>query len=369
VDKQQNQSLVGATGATPAHRPEYFVVIGNGRTGSTWLETTLDQLPDVRARLEIKLRLAYQEPHPMHIYVDRRTRSIKDCILQACAAESIGPEKRPIFGSKLIFDPYGYLEPEAFDFLDEIIGQEIPIIFLKRSYAAQFYSWKVRGVFHKLNQDAIARLGDVDRTLVETVSRNWQDQAEPPLHKFVLTLGGTPLTGVPPIGGGEQVIRYPLENAIEDLLVLFYNDLKTLSLAQRSRRYLTVDYNEIETRLPEIVRFLGSTASETEVRSAIEQPVTARLDSLDPDLIQPADVLERFSKCLQSALENVSGDNAADQLWQWKKHRNWVELRIPHLKELLNQYGLQRFRIGDLTNRALRGSTQWRRRRPIYPLE
>jgi len=48
-------------------RSRFFLIIGNGRTGSTWLQTTLDQLPDVVTRLELKFRLPYQEPHPLHV--------------------------------------------------------------------------------------------------------------------------------------------------------------------------------------------------------------------------------------------------------------------------------------------------------------
>ena len=48
---------------------EFFLILGNGRTGSTWLETTLDQLPDVRARQELKLKLDYfQHSRPSHIF-------------------------------------------------------------------------------------------------------------------------------------------------------------------------------------------------------------------------------------------------------------------------------------------------------------
>jgi hypothetical protein len=369
VDKQQNQGVGGVTGRLRAHRPEFFIMIGNGRTGSTWLQTTLDQLPDVRARLELKLRLSYQDPHPMHVYIDRSTRSIKDHILQACAAESIGSGYRPIFGSKLIFDPYGYLDPEVFNFLDEKLGNDIPIIFLKRNYAAQFFSWKVRGVFHRLNPEAIARLDDFDRTLVETIARHWQNQAEPRLQRIVLTLAGRPLANFPPSGGGEQVIRYPLEDAIEDLLVLFYNDLKTVSLARRLRRYLMVDYDEIESRLPEIVRFLDSGASEVEVRIALGQPVTARLQALDSGFVQPAGILELISECLQQALNLTAGDTTPDQIWRWHKKRKWIELAVPGLAALLDRHGLRSSRFGGLAEGTVSGSVLWRRRRPVYALE
>ncbi len=365
-----------------ARGPGYFLVIGNGRTGSTWLETTLDQLSDVKARLELKPRLAYQKPHPTHIYVDRSTRSIEDCILSACDTQPVDADAHLIYGSKLIFDPYGYLDPPAFDFLGKLIGDDVPTILLKRNYAAQFHSWKVRGVFHKLNPDAIAHLADFDRTFVENVTRQWQDQTEPRPRRISLTRRGAPLAGNLDDDAPHGSLHYPLEDAVEDLLVLFYNDLNALKLARRSCRHLVIDYDEIASRLAEVVDFLGSSASEAQIRASLQRPVTNRLRVFDRDHVQPAGIIDSFSDCLAQAFSDAATDGAPDDVWRWHDGRDRIELAIPAFGDLLDRHDLREERtvspVGDIIRRGIRwrrrrpgsahGGVQWQRRRRLYAL-
>ena len=221
----------------------------------------------------------------------------------------------------MILDPYGYIEPDLFVFLSDILDSDVSVIFLKRDYAEQFYSWKVRGVYHKLNQDVSMRREDIDPTLLATVNRLMSDQTEPPLHTIVLTANGQPIDCKTHQVPGERVLVYPLEDAIEDLLVLFYNDLNSLKLAKRSYRHLVVDYNEISERFSDVVRLIRSESSQLEIQTALGRPVTSRLRKLGPEFVQPTGILESFSDCLGQVLNEAVAQGTLDNIWQWRDGR------------------------------------------------
>ena len=354
------------TGRRPAtvrrHNPNLFLLVGNGRTGSTWLQTTLDQIPDVRTRREIKVRMEYQEPHPLHVYVDESTTSITDCIIQACNGTLEASGSRHVLGSKLIFDPYGFLDPNIFSFLDKIFGDDISIIFLKRSYASQFLSWKVRGVFHRLNETAINEIEDIDNSLVDVIS-TWP---EPKLLRLALTDMRKPLPTAR-LDKKVDYVRYPLQDAIEDLLVLFYNDLNALAISQKRARHMIVDYEEIDHSFEHIAKYVGSSSSQDTIRRAEARPVTQRLDVISPEYVQPAGVLDSFSDCLRQALNIAADSGSPEQFWQWRDRGRTLAFAAPGFGELLNAHRMHRRgtkRIKITQNNWI----EWPRQRPIYSL-
>jgi len=269
------------------------------------------------------------------------------------------------YGSKLIFDPYGYLDPKIFNRLGELFDKSIWTILLKRSYAALFTAWKLRGVHHELNADAVSKAASVDQQLVDVVS-SWKS---PKLKAMLITLGDAPLRGANPDAAGTDAINYPVEDAVEDLLVLFYNDLKALTFVQQQQQsHAVVDYDDIEGKFFSLARMVGSEASGEEIRHALGNPITKRLQVLEPELVQPPEFLQRLSDCLDRAFAVAVKYQTAEAVWQWSGDMAFIDLKVEGLAEVLSDYAVP-YETSSPSSTALNGrSVRWPRLRPIYSL-
>jgi hypothetical protein len=345
----------------------YFLIIGNGRTGSTWLETSFDQLPDVIARREIKWRLPYQAEHPMHRYIGMDTRSIKDVLLPP----DDGEKSVKVIGSKLIFDPYGYISSAVFDRINHIVDKDVRLIHLRRSYVEIFRSWKLRGVAHRVNERVLPS-GKVDPMLVHSVSRLGPESRE--VQRIRLTVGGVPMTDAAEADASTRCIHYALEDAIDDLLVYFHNDVVAYSKVLSRPGSVGIEYGEIHRRFPALSRFVGSAASESEISSVLELPAVTRLEPLDGALVEPRGVLERFSECLESAFREVVRNSARENRpWVLHEEDGAAAITIPRFEALLTEHGVgrpleRRSRLRHLRfwpNAPVR-PVRWQLRKPVY---
>src|SRR5262249_51801694 len=96
-----------------------FLIIGNMRSGTTWLQTMLGALPDVATDYEIKWAPTYQ-PSGAHIVLDDASLSVSEMLAQF-------ESDAPVVGSKFVFDP---LELTRLDMLalKDKIGEDVRII-------------------------------------------------------------------------------------------------------------------------------------------------------------------------------------------------------------------------------------------------
>jgi hypothetical protein len=294
---------------------QHFLIFANGRTGSTWLESSLNQLPDVRAYSEIRWKVG-PKVHEQHVHAGRGC-SMKERIEEACNSKEPPESQFRVSGTKLALDPYYYRAPSLFDDLKGVIEPDIKLILLKRSYLETFLSWKIRGVAHAVDEDVAARQRRPDAVTIRV-------HAEP--SRLHLTLDGQPMAG----DGGAP---YPLKTAIDDLLVFFANDLGFRSIVEQ-RGGLFLDYAEIPTRFSEIARFVGSEAGSNDITSAIARPLTLKLPTLEK-FLDPVAPLAQIADVLDRAFLAPHPD-----ILKWHEEGS-LRLRVPGLSDTLASIGVR----------------------------
>jgi hypothetical protein len=281
-------------------RESYFLIVGNGRTGSSWLVTNLDRLSDVTARHEIKWRDG-QTVRPDAQYVVDGSSSIPEAI----SAAARDPLKLPnVRGSKLIFNPYSFHGRDVFAGLDAAIGENCKLVLLKRSYLDIWLSWKARGVYHEVDE-TVAPIDAANNTMLDAM----RSMTKPETHDIVLHHGSGALSDHPGIA-------YPLETAIDDLLQLYANDLQAVVVCHR-RNGLVIDYQNIGSDLHKVANFIGSHATAEEAALIAGLPQTIKLPSLS-DRLHPAKPLADIASAMDGAFEQVSDRTMSPQsAFQW----------------------------------------------------
>lgn len=339
------------------HMPENvgaFLIIGNGRSGSTWLLTSADRFPDTMARREINWRYPGLPSHRTQVHIDGSTASMRQAI--ATANDITGSPRRngvpiTVAGGKLIYDLHGFLGPEAFDHIERITEPGTKLVALRRSYMEWWLSWKARSIYHELNVEVLKKTNPTtwERELALAAD------ARPMKRELVLTIGGKPLADPAAM---DNPIHYPLRNAIDDMLMGFYNDIMSARIA-RDRGGMILDYEEIGPRLPEFAAFIGSTVPLQAIEEIRSAPVTNKLELLPHSMVGPSDILPELSALL------VSLRSRAD-VWTWHS-RNAAEIRSPELVAFLRRFGI------DATGASsgIQPTTDpnlvlWRVRKPIY---
>ncbi len=284
---------------------KYFLVLGNTRVGSSWLSSSFHRLPQVSCTREIRWWMPYQEEaNRNHVYVDSTTRSIKERIDFGSAAAP--PGKLAVVGAKFKLDPYGFTLPAAFDALQSNIEDDIHLIHLRRSYLEIFSTLKAYGIRHLANQtfrknfEAVVRDGQAKPA---TVSRFYSTYSTPLEKKnVVLTVDGKVVPriagAVAQLGEPETLVFCPIRDAIDDLLVLFFNDVFMLSLAAGRRNARVINYQEIDTKFFDIVRDLGITASREDCAALLKTAPTSKIEVPGDRLVHPDDALAEISNYL-----------------------------------------------------------------------
>ncbi|WP_105168797.1 hypothetical protein [Pseudoalteromonas sp. T1lg23B] len=225
-----------------------FLIISNGRSGSTWLETMLGQLSDVKVEYEFKWKPPY-DPHPLHIRVDSKDFSCKK------ALESISPTA-PIVGSKLVFDPRYHTDEELLELL-ETIDPEIKVIHLTRSYVEVFSSIMRGKPINILNDDVAVEEASI---LLKTLKSNSLDDKS--------ESDNSPRT----IDHGH--CRRLMRNLLK-------NDLAVEKLRCRVTNFYSLDYSDIEAQFYALTQFIGSNCSQEDAMSVTKKPVTKKLPTKD----------------------------------------------------------------------------------------
>jgi uncharacterized protein YoxC len=225
-----------------------FLILGNMRTGSTWLETLLGALPDVVTEFELKWRPRYA-PLVVHRVLDTSSPTVDD-ILEAF--ESV----LPVAGSKLVLD-LDYLSPIEFTKLAAKLSPEIRVIHLTRDLRSIFFSRR-RGVYHRLNRDSPIRVSERIRAAIDEADID-RAKAQPSpewVHK---------------------------SDCYDELATYVRNDARLAQLRRTGRDYLLVDYAEIEERMTEIARFAGSEAAPDVIAAVLANSPTIKLPPVQPE--------------------------------------------------------------------------------------
>jgi hypothetical protein len=328
-----------AAGKTGSKVDKRFLIIGNGRSGSTWLLTSLDLLPDVSARQELKWRRDEGGFVPdAHRFIDRSS-TISDVIDGLSGGAKASENAR---GSKLIFDPYYFYNANAFANLRGTLGVSVSPILLRRNYLELWLSWKARGVYHELNEEN-AKDGQQD-PMLKAIRR----LSKPADCHLVLHHQGAPLAAF-----DAPAIAYPLTDAIDDLLQFYSNDIQTLNLV-KSQGGLVLDYADVARRLLEVATFVGSSVDAKQIERVVQAPVTRKLSSLD-HCLHPAEPLRDIAQALDNSFwDEAKSNRDPANGWEWIAPDS-ASIRNAGVAATLARYGFL----------SERGTLQWQVRKPV----
>ena len=228
----------------------YFLIIGNGRTGSTWLTTLLGEHSQIDSDFELKWQPKYS-PASLHLVVDENSPSISNLLDQTLKGTS------EVVGSKLILDPYRFLSQSDIDGLFGKIGSDIRCIYLTRNYFDLNMSF-MRGAFNLTNQKFSSK-----STLFQTLeAQRAENEKRQGLEVDLL----------------QQKNRF-----IENLITLLFNDLVIQSqLANKNNNLIQVDYDYLFSSMPDIFGFvLNGNSDEQELVSLLNSPVIQKLSAVN----------------------------------------------------------------------------------------
>lgn len=274
--------------------------------------------------------MSYQAFLEIHAYIRASTSSMKGQIALACRVDGCAETSLPVaMGSKLKFDPYGFVDGAAFADLARIIEHDVIVILLRRPYVDIFKTWKAIGIRHLLNEQNISRIAQSDPILIAAARR----QREPIAARHIdLVHDGRRLATSRWLSFGMEALVYPLEEAIADLLVFFCNDIRALQATAHVAERYVVPYGEIGSRLHQVAAVLGSAAAPAEVLAVLSDPVMQKIEAEDQVCVRPDGLLHALSIVLDDAFEScLRGKLRPDDLVVHNVEANVTTFRIPGL--------------------------------------
>jgi len=314
---------------------KYFLIASNGRTGSSWLQTSLAVLPDVAADYEFKWHPTLYEPQSIHMVIPDGSFSSRAALDQFSADACV-------VGSKLTLDAHEYLGPGIIEQLGQAIEREIAIVHLTRNYFDTMLSWRARQVYNVLADPDESR---ITGTMMLPVMKDLTTNHDPTVNSMCVVRGRIDrwlldrARQAPKAPSPGTTITYdknasiPFDHVVNYLLILFYNDLICRELANRASRTMFLKYGEIESRFGEVAKIVGSEAGAAEIEAVRSNPVTRRLGGLGPDLVRHADAVLRVARCLDEAMDDViASDKRLEDVWTWSTDHRSAIIHVPGLR-------------------------------------
>ena len=202
---------------------KHFIIIGNSRTGSTWLTTALNNVSGISTDFEVKIPPINYELLPNHHLLDKNFESLFWRRL---------PDDE-ILGTKLILDPkphYNLAEQ-----IDLAISKNTKIIFLKRCLSAQTLSQLKYGMVNILDESVNQSSNKImERLKIET------ERVQKMSPRDI------------------KVSPQSVKLFMRSLMIRAANDLMIHNfLSNGPRAHLIVDYDEIHERFTDILQFVG----------------------------------------------------------------------------------------------------------------
>lgn len=321
----------------------HFVIMGNTRVGSTWLQVCLHSLPGVFCTRELRWRMPYQvEAPPVHTYIDNSTSSIKERL--ESWLNVIGKRDVMTLGAKLKFDPFGYAPPSAFAKLGEIIEDDVHVIFVRRSYFEIFETWKAFGIRHLANPNANKK---PNKNIVATSEEDIRLNRFYTMHSVPLEQKRVIITSdnnVIPRSlhnrySGSDKIYYSISDAIDDLLVLFYNDVFGLSVIKGHDFADTFYYQDIRPKFFDVTQNLSLPVSTDDCRNALNNATTSQIEPPGLKVVYPDDALKEISAHLDSVFRGIqSGQLTSEDVVRVDEQKGSVSFHLPGLTSIFAKH-------------------------------
>lgn len=313
-----------------------FFILSNGRTGSTWLSSLLNDCDDLLTRGELKWRPIGFKPSPHHFIVDHTTSS-----LPALLEEKIGPDPKfttheiRACGSKMVFDPQCLLEPEIYGHIFRAIPAEAPLIHLRRSYLEVFLSFNARGAIHRLSERAQKNEGQsLDWTMRDQIAGQNADHRPPQL--VLIQWGRLRLFLLDRLLRKSQVQVMSLSHFMEEILTYFIHDVYLASFMKERKATRFVDYAEISSRFSELASFVGSQLQPQQTNALLQTPFVEKLPNLPPELAWPSQMASYFCEVLDDEIRafTLSADRAED-VARWDARTRSFTIRSQRLADFM----------------------------------
>jgi hypothetical protein len=318
----------------------YFVIMGNTRVGSTWFQAGMHSLPNVFCTREIRWRMPFLgEPPPVHTYIDGTTTSIKERLDHGVRVA--GKTGVTTIGAKLKFDPYGYAPPSAFRALGKILEPDVHVIFLRRSYLEIFQTWKAFGIRHLANPNA-KKLKKKANSEEKARLNRFHTMHNVPLEQkqiFITSNGNVIARALFNRYRGSDHIYYSIGDAIDDLLVLFYNDIFALSAVESHPNTEIFSYQDIKDRFAGVARKLSLPVSAEECLDALDNAPTLQIEPPGVELVFPDTALKEVSGYLESLFHKVrTAELHADEVVRCDEQNGAVTFHLPGLASILAKH-------------------------------
>lgn len=228
----------------------YFLLVSGNRTGSTWLEMSLNALPDVSASLEMQ----WTDRAPSNLHV----------AMQASGFDLIRTldriaKRRRVAGSKLVLP--GQDDVMNLQGIGAALPEQVRIVHLSRRYIDSFMS-RLRNGGHLRNPGA--------------TQENHPWLAE----NFRET-----------VFAGDEKIAIDLHDAERNFERRLAYDQQLTLIGNNGRPYMFVDYQELAAKFTAIARHVGSQSSDEELSHVVADPPTRKLPP-----IRYADYVSNFEE-------------------------------------------------------------------------
>ena len=235
----------------------YFLIVSGNRTGSTWLELSLNVLHDVSAAFE--MQWTETAPTPFHVAM----RSPGFDILRTLDDLREGHR---VAGSKLVLP--GQVDLDDIENIPNLVPEEVRIVHLSRRYMDSYLS-RIRNAGHLRNP---AGKGSRHPWLADVVVE----------ETFCET----------------DAIDLDLDDARNNFQRRLAFDEQFSRFDDAQHRYFYVDYETLAACFRDIARHVGSGVQDTEIQSVIDAPPTRKLPP-----IQYANLVRNFDELVSLGTE------------------------------------------------------------------
>jgi hypothetical protein len=304
-------------------------------------------LPGIYCTREIRWKMPYldQSP-PVHTYIDASTNSMKERLEDGRERYGSNFPDVTTTGAKLKFDPYGFVPPSHFSKFGQIVEDDVHVFILRRPYFEIFQTWKIFGIRHLANPNAKAhnkkRDAPTDQVEQDRINRFHEHHAVPvemkkihlewqknPLSRFVLSKARRK-------PDNREILHYQVREAIDDLFVLFYNDLLTISSFRDHNKSSVIDYSMIGDEFFTIAQKFCPDISLAECQDILENSATLKIEPDNTQLVFPEGALRDISDHLFSLTTDVlNGHLTVNDIVQFDEQNDVVSFHIPRLVDIL----------------------------------
>ena len=271
VDWSHPRPLKGTAKKPASESRKYFLLISNGRTGSTWLSTSLGQLRGVCTDYEYRWSLPRgSEGNPAHYVIPNHQETVIESL-------DVFARNAMIVGSKLVFSLEWTQRQRVFEQRDLYFDSRITYVFLTRPYLDTLASFLLRGPVHdpvksgSEADEAGVMLGQIRKSFENSVL----DQRQ--FH------------------GGEADVFRALRSLVN-------NDIIGFGLSQSYPNRLNISYENIATEFEKVARAIGWDGVSAEANAIISRPLVKKLPILDSSVFPQAGLFSEYSNQLSETL-------------------------------------------------------------------